>query len=1422
MLLAIIRSSLANNNVITEHYTMNSGLANDIVNCSVKDNDGFLWFGTWYGLCRFDGTEFRTFNRAEVEGSSQPPRKVETIVEDENGDLWLKTLDWKLSFFDKHKEKFYSIYDEIKPYSRNIQIIKIQRAPFGGILILTKDKTLLWAKVERKLEKSGWFGKDKVNQKLVVKLLADNHRDINSFSSALLRNAVRETPGFISYVGKDFSLVAARKLTRKMLVPRGVAFSSAAHEGNYFYLGCNDGHLIIIDVYSGKVKMMKMDSAPVRILPVKNVHGKKLFVATKKYYSCIDFSAGKQSRLALENDGSENVRLFTDKHNNLWTYQIDGSLRSYNLATKSTRRYSPSIFGHLMEPKLVDTGSHGIYFLTSAGEVMHIGNDGSPQPALVSDNPLEQYQRFFDIDIDKDGLLWLSSTGNGVYRFAFPSSQFRLLRLPFSDANGQCVRSIFQMDNGDVWVGTRSKDLLLLNADGGVKKIYSYADYHIGSVYYIMKDNRGRIWFATKGDGLFMVTPKPDGDYSFTKFAHNPSDKHSLSGNSVYTIFQDSKGRIWVGTLDGGLNLLQEHNGRISFLNKQNGLGIYPRYGLYMEVRNISEDRWGRVWVGTIDGLMSFPVDFTDPHKIKMEIYRRRGLSTIANSDVYALYTDSQRDVWMSAFVGGLNKITGYDADKHAPIFNTVSTLNGLRSDVILSIVDDNRGTLWLATDKGLSCYNKLKGTVTNYDNYDGFPDVQMEETASMRSRNGDIWLGTRQGLLIFNPRRLKINDTDWNTYIIRCAVNNKTLYDKALPYADKIVLKHNEDMFTLEYAALNFTSQDRISYRYILEGYDKAWHNNGTNRIASYTNVPPGTYTFRVQTLRGNDSRPSERTLEIEILPPWWASTFAYIIYIALLILAAYGALRLILYIIRMRNAVYINNRLAELKVKFFTNVSHELRTPLTLIQGAIHELRGKEQLSDAGNEYLAMMESNSKRMITLVNQILDLRKIQSGRLKLHVSHADVCAVVGAFRSEFGVLAKERKVSFRFILPDDIKVWMDTERIGIVVRNILSNAFKFTPVGGEIDVMVEAVGNDECVISVENSGSRVPEDKLEEIFTRFSQADAPVDTNAKGTGIGLELTREIVRLHGGNISVENTDNGVRFIVSLPMSREHFSSLDVEFEEEPTEVAVAPSPMTDALNADKPLVLFVDDNNDLCRMLTLQLSDNYRVLTANNGEQALADMQMQEPDIVVTDQMMPIMDGMQLLSEIRKNFSTSHIPVIMLTAKDDDESKTEAMKRGANNYVTKPFSIEYLKACVEQLLSQRELFRQRIVVEEENSSDEYARQLDKRDRGFISSIHDIIDLHISEKEFNMDSIAQQLGVSRSSFFKKVKSLTGYSPMDLLKEYRMNKAEKLLRTTEHTISSIAFQSGFSDISYFGKCFRKKYGVSPKEYREKMRS
>ena len=734
--------------VISQHYTTAEGLPSNDVMCVLKDRDGFMWFGTWYGLCRFDGGKFVTFNKPLKGGSDIPPRKIESIEEDAQGRLWLKTVDWKLYVFNRQTETFHAVNDELKKHTSNLQVIKIQRTEEGHILLLTKNKTLLLAKSDSK----GIH---------IIKLF-EPHEQIDPQTLQLKEDIIARSNHYDIYIGRDY----------------------------------------------------------------------RIFIKAR----------GKGQSLAAAMEQEE-----TDKKQSIECW---------------------SKLAH------------------AAG--------------------IDKYSQLYQ---DKDSLLWVTSTSQGVYCLNMPRRQFNFITLPDNDQTG--VRCLYQTRLGNIIVGTRSRNVYIYGMDGQLQRTLPYSQFGIGAIYHATEDQQGRLWLSTKGDGLVIATPdetQPTG-YRLKHYRHQPDDPTSLSGDNVYFTFIDSHQHIWVGTLDGGLNLVHEHEGQVTFYNKQNGLKHYPAYGLYTEVRNIVEDTDGHLWIGTIDGLMSIDIQFERPEQIQFNTYRDQPEASFANNDIYTLYRDKTGQIWIGAFGGGLQKLGA----------NPLGPREGLRNDVIFSIVEDLQGHLWFATEAGLSCYNQQTERIRNFDQYDGIPNVQIEEASALCCSDGHLWIGCKQGILTFNPLQLHTGDSDYRTFIMDLVIQGRPyISEKALPYTQELELNHDQNAFTIEFAALNFQNHTQVNYRYRLKGFDRDWRYSGPHPVGSYNEVPPGTYTFIVETIDdGNPSLRSTAQVVLRILPPWWATWWAYLIYCVIAAFIAWIVIRTILQINHMRNEIYISQRLAKLTSK-------------------------------------------------------------------------------------------------------------------------------------------------------------------------------------------------------------------------------------------------------------------------------------------------------------------------------------------------------------------------------------------------------------------------------------------------------------------------------------------------------------------------
>lgn len=1435
------------NNYIIEQYSTEKELPHETVHCILKSSDGFLWLGTWYGLCSFDGKEFKTYNNSHRFQADVPPRKIQHIIEDKYGNLWLKTTDHKLYIFDKKKEQFFAVFNRLSSeFSVNTQIIKMVETDEGNFLLLTKNKDLILAIPSQ-------------NSMVEVELLYKS--DNRTGDSKLKRNIFHENDGYINWIGMDFSVFSCRKgdlLRQKAAryvsdtlfrLSNSHSLSCAFVKDGVLWLGNSSGTLFSVDLSDGKVVPYSVLSGIGEITNIIFGAESELFLTLKdKGIYHLNLSS-LQSKLVVP--GNLNiVDSFRDRSGFMWFISQGDSVIAFDPEKQSYQYFTFPRSRAINETLLwQDGGELGVFFLTTSGDVYQINREKMNSSLLegVSDQGENISKRLSNLLLDDDGVLWLSSYEHGLFKVTFPEKQFSLLN-PLSDRISESksylkdslpVKTLFRAKNGDIWIGTRLGEVFCLDRKGGLKHHFSSSNYKIGNVYHIMEDREGTFWFSTKGNGLVKATrdnSTPLG-FAFKRYLHQEDVVGSISHNDVYYTYQDSKGRIWVATFGGGLNLLQEEGGHIIFKHKYNSFSNYPEYGMYMEVRAVTEDKDGRIWVGTTDGLISFNGDYSTPKDIDFETYRS---DLNVSNDIYNLYKDEAGDLWLSVFGWGLLRMVEYDSENGKPRFEQFGLKEGLNSDVILAIVEDDRHHLWLSTEKGISRFDTETRAFRNYGRYDGLTDFSFEENCALKLEDGFIWFGSREGIISFNPQTVNNHHVSYPTYIIDMKVSNKN-YDEwsndslSIKYLEEVELKHHQSMFSIEFAALNYLAQSDVRYRYVLDGYEKEWHIADKNRIASYTNVPPGRYLFRVQVIdEANPSLVSERTLWINILPPWWKSTAAYVCYAVLLLLLLYFLFRFIALVIKMKNDVYIEQKVSELKIKFFTNVSHELRTPLTLIKGPILEIKENETLSEKGMEYVSLMEKNTNYMLDLVNQILDFRKIENKKMKLHVSPVLLDEVVKSLYDEFHLLAAETNISFNYhLLDENMVVWADKEKLETVIRNIISNAFKFTSDGGNILI---TSGCDEknncCFIRVEDNGIGIPKNKLTEIFERFTQSSAYY----QGTGIGLALSKELVALHHGRIDVDSTPNeGSVFTVTLPLGKDHFKKNEVEFytgdiilaDQDRTEddliELMADSSLSDA-KSDQPRILIVEDNKALCEFLKLQLEELFNVYVAYDGEEGLKKVHLYDPDVVITDQMMPNVTGLELLKQIRDDFQISHIPVIILTAKDDEETRIKAIHLGANAYITKPFSKKHLLARVNQLLNDRKIFRERLWAKDGNSSqadNNYGEYLIRKDVEFLDEINRIIEDNLDNSDFNIDAIATTLNISRSAFFKKLKSITGLAPVDLVKETRLRKAVELMKSSDLSVSEIAFAVGFKDPGYFGKCFKKKYMMSPRDWLNEYR-
>jgi signal transduction histidine kinase/CheY-like chemotaxis protein/AraC-like DNA-binding protein len=804
---------------------------------------------------------------------------------------------------------------------------------------------------------------------------------------------------------------------------------------------------------------------------------------------------------------------------------------------------------------------------------------------------------------------------------------------------------------------------------------------------------------------------------------------------------------------------------------------------------------------------------------------------------VQYIYRDTKNRIWLATAGGGLNRVVGLsNGVLKVKVFTKE---DGLPSDYILSIVEDKAHDLWLGTENGISRLDPEQQRFRNYDSYNGLPKTGLSEAASLRLPNGDLFFGCINGYLTFSPAAITDQKISAKMALTGFQVNNKELSpDEKRPTlnidineAKLIDLNYNENIISIDFAVLDYRSNNKQQYAYRLQGFDTEWQSVKNQRRATYTNLSPGHYVFEVKSTNADlyQSIPV-KTLAINIAPPPWRTVWAYLLYLVLFGILIEVIRRVVFTMIRLRNKIALEQRLTELKLSFFTNISHELRTPLTLIVNPIEEIAREENLSAKGQEYITVVRRNANRMVRFINQLLYFRKAQSGNMNMQVSHTDIIAMVNYIVGYFSELAREKQIEL-LVYPKvkELYAWVDAEKIDIVIYNLLANALKFTANHTVVRVEIDHDPAQQIfTIQVIDEGPGVPNDKLKDIFELYYELDKEPGNHLEGTGIGLALCKEIIGLHHGKIAARNgSDRGLIVMLTLQTGKEHFNHGERIIDElsdhlktataQPVLAAPDVEYIANEKHVGRPVVLVVDDNGELRKFLADQLSGFYQVLEAGDGKQGLKMALEFVPDLILSDVMMPVMDGIALLNKLKNNETTSHIPVVLLTAKSSVEHQIEGLKYGADYYITKPFQTDFILASIANLLKQRQkIFESLLASKKTIELSPGAIFITSKDESFLKEIIEIVEKGMIDPDFNIEVVAESIGMGRTTFYKKFKSLTNLAPIEFVRDMRLKRGKQLLDAGGYNISEIAYTVGFNSAKYFSTCFKEDYGISPSEY------
>lgn len=1184
----------------------------------------------------------------------------------------------------------------------------------------------------------------------------------------------------------------------------------------------------------------------------------------------IGLSSNRISSLQIQNDSI------------LWVGTWKNGLNKINLETNIVTKFS---FG---KDKITSTGEINVLFIDSEDYLWIGTNTGltiynTKTEGFFNINS-ENCNSFSDNDIlsifeDNEGVIWLGTRNSGIITGNKKEILVHKNKTSFTNylpnnsnesVNYRSISSFYQDTQDNIWIGTDLLGVNIVNPNGESFRLYNHfsnddRDLSNRSTWGICEDNSNNIWVGTDGGGLYKFNPFTN---NTEKILFNTTDKNSINDNAILSSCYDSKGNLWFGTYAGGLNVLM--SGAKEFKHYEKGLSSSSLNS--NDIRVVFEDSKQRLWVGTNGGGLHLYNSISDDFDF---------ITEVGWLDIRSLTEDVEGNLWIGTFGNGIfsynykeNKIKNYpeyDALNAHIVFdldfvsdedlwigtrfkglihfnlkskkvNQYTENNGLSNNTVKTIVVISESKLWISTNDGLNLFDIERKKFDSYKIANGVKLGAFNSNSGYISKNGYVVFGGVKGLNVFYPEKINIDKNPLKIIFTDFKLFNKSLdvsddkvespLKKIISKTSEIDLAYNQDVITIEYAALDFPSSKGINYKYILKNYDNHWSNVGSLTSATYRNLSSGEYIFKVKVSdeAGNWNSPST-DLKIIISPPFWFTVPAILLYIVLIILIVFIILRYYTDQVKLRNSLFYTQKLRQQETdlnkerfRFFTNFSHELRTPLTLILGPISDIL-REQKKNENTGKLLLIERNAQILLELINKMLEFRKSETEHNHLEVGQYDFSKFLNEISSNFNFYADQKEIEFNIGIENEYYAWFDYKKIQLVLFNLLSNAFKYTQKGGVIGIKIDEF-QEKLVVKISDTGVGIKQEALNSVFNLYYHNDY-VDT-IEGTGIGLALCKKLMDLHNGEILVNSKiGQGSLFSIEIFKNKEHFSNMsNVEFVESKDYVIKKPfindpsllyNETVDAeINKDDKVVLIVDDNLDVIHYLNEILSKHYKVVSAKNGKIGIEKAFEIIPDLIISDVMMPEKSGIDLCKELKNSNKTSHVPIILLTAKLGDKGRLEGVKIGADDYITKPFDSEFLMARVDNLFKNRK----KIISFYSNSIERDANlQEDKNsvEDEFLEKLENLVVEKYNGNDISIPEIAQELGFSRSSLYRKVKAVSGSSINHFVKKVRLNKAAKLILEKKLNISEAAFECGFNDIKHFRASFKEQFGVTPSKYK-----
>ena len=1351
-------TSLPDKDIIFDQLPLELGLSQNSINCILQDRDGFLWIGTWSGLIRYDGYSSIVYH-SDIKADKLKSDKITAIHEDQKGNLWIGTQMAGLFRFDKNTQKFLQ-YNHNPSDSSSLSD--------NNVWCIREDENgNLWVGTENGLNVF-----DSTNKRFK----AFYHDPLDSTS--LTNSHVTDL-----YLSRDNEFWIATISGLNLLsssADRGYAFK------NYRYTDSSTNP----EAQNYIFKMQEM-----------NLHGKpSIWLCTGR--GLIKFQGGKFQNFQVEGMPSSyskilSIAVVEGPH----PYIIAGSEKGLNFFDPVSNKYTRFLSASDQRVNLSHTGVSALY-------------------------------------LDQGGVLWVG-TKKGLNKFDSYSKNFVAYQTSTFDKSRSIITGI-QGSVDEYWVSTLGAGLYKFH-----DKIFLPAKINDRSendlvnfiqTLYICRN--GNIWLGTAGEGLYRFDEKDFNTSTglINRFDHyNARSTPSLSSNYIMAITEDNLGNVWVGTWHGGVNKITPE-GNVKIFKDPLLINV-PIVVIYV-------DRTGTIWTGTRGNGLYKIKQKGDRLDIRRLHSTDKSNGNLTNNFINSICEDHNGLLWIGT-EGGLHSF-----DPRSEIFKLLKLKDDSGTNVITSIQEDNNGKLWLAHPDGVTVIDPEDTTyIKQYDYHDHIQGGFFYNNVSFKDESGRLIFGGSEGFNIIEPDVVVQNPN-----LPRVAISDFQIFGKSVHYGretegriilheplnetKQLSLKSAENSISFEFTALDYAAPEKIRYAYMLKGFDADWNYTKFNRrYAIYTNLSEGTYTFKVKATN-SDGIWSDQVSELKIVidPPWWKTGWAIMLYAVATLLALYLFRKLILMRANFRHDLRFERfqrenmeKLNQAKLKFFTNISHEFKTPLTLIMGPVQNLLDRKVKDNEEREQLSSINKNAGRLLRLINQLLDFRKAESGNLKLEVSEGNMVKFLREIKLSFNALAQNLKIDFSFSSSSHIiKAWFDPDQFEKIMFNLLSNAFKNTPEGGKIALRLKE-GKDDIIIEVEDNGNGIKSEHFENIFQTFFSYDE--DKHHTGTGIGLAFSKSLVDMHHGQLEFESEEHVfTRFVIRLPRGSSHFDASELSpIPNDIESMDFYPSLLSDSsylederatteVSMDNlPKLLIVEDNDEVRAYIKSIFKNIYSILEAVNGKDGMALAIEEIPNLIISDVMMPVMDGIKFCSQLKSNLKTSHIPVILLSARSSLMFKVEGLETGADDYITKPFNPNVLKLKARNLIHSREVMQK--VFQDHGVLDIEPKKvtITPTDEIFVKQALDGIERNMSNPNYNVDDLGKDVGMSRTQLYRKLKALTGQSANEFIRTLRLKRAAQLLELNQLTIAEITHQVGFTDLQYFRDCFKKLFGVIPSEYK-----